>query len=153
MDRLSGKETQSLMEAYASIYNKDLRNKLEEENKQIEELFENFLQFVDTLYNEGYDLSGYNCDDLCDLYSSCVEESYFDTYQENINESWADVVMPQLKSKVKDEIKRLGTQALTKYAPMAYKGAMGGLKDLGKSGIELAKTAWSPVAKIGRAHV
>ena len=84
MDRLTGKESSSLMEAYSSIYNKD---------------------------------------------------------NEEINEGLLDrTALQPLKQAAKTELKRLGSQALNKYLPMAYGATLKGGKDLGKAGIEAAKT-------------
>lgn len=94
MDRLTGKESSSLMEAYSSIYNKD---------------------------------------------------------NEEINEGWLDrTALQPLKQAAKTELKRLGSQALNKYLPMAYGATLKGGKDLGKAGIEAAKTLGSVPANAFR---
>lgn len=63
MRNLEPNEYRSLVESYAAVYDEDLKNKLEEE-KEISEFYE----FVESLLNEGYDLSEYSYDDLCEYY-------------------------------------------------------------------------------------
>lgn len=68
MERLTGSNYSSLVEAYSAVYNDDLREKINEEN-QIHE----FLNVIDALVEEGYDLSEYTYDEL---------------YESYINEGW-----------------------------------------------------------------
>lgn len=94
MDRLTGKESSSLMEAYSSIYNKD---------------------------------------------------------NEEINEGLLDrTALQPLKQAAKTELKRLGSQALNKYLPMAYGATLKGGKDLAKAGWEATKTVGSVPANAFR---
>jgi hypothetical protein len=63
MERLTPTSYSSLVEAYSSVYNEDLRSELNEE-QQIQE----FLQVIDSLLEEGYDLSEYTYDELYEQY-------------------------------------------------------------------------------------
>lgn len=65
MENLNGKNISSLKEAYAAVYNNDLRAKLEED-KEVKE----FSEFINLLIDEGYDLSEYTYDDLYEYYIS-----------------------------------------------------------------------------------
>jgi len=61
MSRLSGSDNRGLMEAYASICN--TQSQLNEE-QQIEQ----FIYYVDTLVEEGYDITQYSYDELYEAY-------------------------------------------------------------------------------------
>jgi hypothetical protein len=63
MERLTASNYRSLVESYSAVYDEDLRSQLNEE-QQIQE----FLEFVDALLEEGYDLSEYTYDELYDEY-------------------------------------------------------------------------------------
>lgn len=63
MERLTPTSYSSLVEAYSSVYNEDLRSELNEE-QQIQE----FLEVIDSLLEEGYDLSEYTYDELYEQY-------------------------------------------------------------------------------------
>ena len=56
MEKLTGNNYNSLMEAYAAVYDQDLRKRLEEEKQAKEDLVDNFIEFIDALLDEGYDL-------------------------------------------------------------------------------------------------
>ena len=59
MERLTGKDARSLMEAYTAVHNIEVKKELNEE-EQIKE----FLQTVNKLIEDGYDLSQYTYDEL-----------------------------------------------------------------------------------------
>jgi hypothetical protein len=59
MERLTPSTYSSLAGAYSAVYNEDLRSELNEE-QQVQE----FLQVIDALLEEGYDLSEYTYDEL-----------------------------------------------------------------------------------------
>lgn len=63
MERLSSSNYNSLTEAYSAVYDKNLRSTLNEE-KQIKE----FLECINELLEEGYDLSECNYDELYEHY-------------------------------------------------------------------------------------
>jgi hypothetical protein len=65
MERLTASNYRSLVESYSAVYNEDLRSQLNEE-QQIQE----FLEFVDALLEEGYDLSEYTYDELYEDWKS-----------------------------------------------------------------------------------
>ena len=65
MERLTPSNYSSLVEAYSAVYSEDLRSKLNEE-EQIQE----FLQVIDSLLEEGYDLSEYTYDELYEGWKS-----------------------------------------------------------------------------------
>ena len=54
MNKTAQNQYNSLMEAYYAVYDDDIRNKLNEE-KEIKE----FLEIIDFLIEDGYDLSEY----------------------------------------------------------------------------------------------
>lgn len=130
------------MEAYVSIYGEDKKDKIVEEKKYQDDIYENFLQFAGALQGLGYDLNESTVDDIFDAYTSFVEEFYLEINEEKLSENWQAAFAP-LRQRASAELRRLGSQALNKYAPRAYKAGMSGLKDLGRAGIELAKTAHS----------
>ena len=63
MRNLEPTEYRSLVESYEAVYDENLRTKLEEEKELTE-----FYEFVESLLEEGYDLSEYSYDDLCEYY-------------------------------------------------------------------------------------
>jgi hypothetical protein len=63
MERLSSSNYNSLTEAYSAVYDENLRSTLNEE-KQIKE----FLECINELLEEGYDLSEYSRDELYEHY-------------------------------------------------------------------------------------
>jgi hypothetical protein len=65
MERLTESNYRSLAETYSTVYNEDLRS-LNEEQENIQE----FLQVIDELVEEGYDLSEYTYDELYEHYLS-----------------------------------------------------------------------------------
>jgi hypothetical protein len=66
MERLTPSNCGSLIEAYSAVYNEDLRSKLTELNE--EKRISEFLEFIDSLVEEGYDLSEYTYDELYESY-------------------------------------------------------------------------------------
>lgn len=66
MERLSESNYRSLAEAYSAVYSEDLRSKLNEDQETNEE----FLQVINELVEEGYDLSEYTYDELYEHYLS-----------------------------------------------------------------------------------
>jgi len=69
MEKLTEKQYKSLVEAYTAVYDEDLKDKLNEE-QQINE----FLEVVNSLIEEGYDLSEYTYDEL---YESGIAKGLF----------------------------------------------------------------------------
>jgi hypothetical protein len=65
MERLTASNYRSLVESYSAVYDEDLRSQLNEE-QQIQE----FLEVVDALLEEGYDLSKYTYDELYEDWKS-----------------------------------------------------------------------------------
>ena len=65
MERLTGKDARSLMEAYTAVHNIEVKKELNEE-EQLKE----FLQTVNKLIEDGYDLSQYTYDELYEHYLS-----------------------------------------------------------------------------------
>jgi hypothetical protein len=65
MERLTASNYSSLVESYSAVYNEDLRSKLTEE-QEIKE----FLEVIDSLVEDGYDLSEYTYDELYEHYLS-----------------------------------------------------------------------------------
>jgi len=91
-------------------------------------------------------LTGKESSSLMEAYSSIYKED-----KEEINEGLLDrAALQPIKQRAKDELKRLGNQALNKYAPMAYGAALKGAKGLVKAGGETLKTLASPVGNTFR---
>ncbi len=63
MERLTSTTYKSLAESYSAVYDEDLRSELNEE-QQINE----FLELINSLVEEGYDLSEYTYDELYEEY-------------------------------------------------------------------------------------
>lgn len=84
-------------------------------------------------------LTGKEISSLMEAYSSIYNKD-----NEEINEGLlGKVALQPLKQAAKTELKRLGSQALNKYVPMAYGAALRGGKDLAKAGWEATKTVTS----------
>lgn len=122
------------MEAYTAVYDQDLRNKIEEEKKAEEEIINNFVEFIDALLEEGYDLSNCKYEDLCDVYVSYLEETY--------------VLEEGVGSAVGGFLKKEAGRLFTKYAPKAAEAGKGLLKSGLKQGGEAIKTVLSPVGHV-----
>jgi len=83
--------------------------------------------------------------------SSSLMEAYFSIYKKEIDEGLLDEgILEPIKQAAKTELKRLGRQALNKYAPMAYQATLRGGKDLTKAGGEALKTLASPIGNTFR---
>ena len=63
MNNFAQNQYHSLMEAYYAVYDEDIRNKLSEE-KEIKE----FLEVIDFLIEDGYDLSEYTYEELYEFH-------------------------------------------------------------------------------------
>ena len=112
MNKTAQNQYNSLMEAYYAVYDDDIRNKLNEE-KEIKE----FLEVIDFLIEDGYDLSEYTYEEL---------------YEYHITERWGALLK--------------GAGALAGKAGSAiFQGAKGPAKELlkkaGKAAVPLAGIA------------
>ena len=112
MNKTAQNQYNSLMEAYYAVYDDDIRNKLNEE-KEIKE----FLEVIDFLIEDGYDLSEYTYEEL---------------YEYHITERWGALLK--------------GAGALAGKAGSAiFQGAKGPAKELlkkaGKAAVPLAVIA------------
>ena len=67
MERLTGKNYRSFLESYVSIYDNDT---VDTEDLQEQENIQEFLEVIDELVEEGYDLSEYTYDELYEHYLS-----------------------------------------------------------------------------------
>lgn len=65
MERITGNQVASLMESYHAVYDENLRETLHEENE-----IQEFLEIINSLVEEGYDLSEYTYDELYEDYIS-----------------------------------------------------------------------------------
>lgn len=63
MERLTANNYNSLVEAYSAIYDDEIRSVLDEEHQR-----NKFLELVDSLVEDGYDLSEYTYDELYEYY-------------------------------------------------------------------------------------
>jgi hypothetical protein len=115
MERLTANNYSSLVESYSAVYNEDLRSQLNEE-QQIQE----FLEFVDTLLEEGYDLSEYTYDELY--------------------EDW--------KSQLGKAILQYGAKTAAKYGPRVGSALKTGAKDVAKIPLKAGETAWKTGMKV-----
>jgi len=134
MEKLTGNNYNSLMEAYAAVYDQDLRKRLEEEKQAKEELFDNFVEFIDALIEEGYDLTDCKYDDLCDIYVSCLQETC--------------VLEEGLGKAAGAFLKKEAGRIITKYGPKVLESGKGLLKGGLKQGKEAVKTVLSPVGHV-----
>jgi hypothetical protein len=66
MERLTESNYRSLAETYSTVYSEDLKSKLNEDQETNEE----FLQVINELVEDGYDLSEYTYDELYEHYLS-----------------------------------------------------------------------------------
>ena len=108
MERLTGSNYSSLVEAYSAVYDDGVRSKINEE----QEIHE-FLQVIDQLVEEGCDLSEYTYDEL---------------YESYLNEGWGRSAWNFIKNP--ETLKRLGIAALANYADeKLFKG--GGKRTIG----------------------
>lgn len=74
MEKLTEKQYKSLVEAYSAVYNEDHQSELNEE-QQINE----FLEVVNSLVEEGYDLSEYTYDELYENWKAQLSKYLGDT--------------------------------------------------------------------------
>jgi len=83
--------------------------------------------------------------------SFSLMKAYSSIYEKEINEGLLDkAALQPIKQAAKTELKRLGSQALNKYAPMAYQATLRGGKGLVKAGGEALKTLASPIGNTFR---
>lgn len=115
MERLTGHTCKQLHEAYSAVYNEDLRFKLNEE-QEIQE----FLELVDALVEEGYDLSEYTYDELYEDWKSKAASSVWNAVKGVGRTAWRGTVkttpkgvenIPGAKETTKELIARTGKVA------------------------------------------
>ena len=83
MERLTPSKYSSLAEAYVAVYDEDLRSKLNEE-QEIQE----FLELVNYLVEEGYDLSEYTYDELYENWKSKAASSVWNAIKGAVKTGW-----------------------------------------------------------------
>jgi len=127
MNKTAQNQYNSLMEAYYAVYDDDIRNKLNEE-KEIKE----FLEVIDFLIEDGYDLSEYTYEEL---------------YEYHITEGWGALLKGvgalagKAGSAIVKGIKGPGKEAAKKSATAFFQGAKGPAKALATKAGKLAVPA------------
>jgi hypothetical protein len=119
MERLTESNYRSLAEAYSTVYSEDDRTELTED-QQIQE----FLEVINSLVEEGYDLSEYTYDELYECY-----------------------VTEGLGGRVASAAKDVLVKTAKKYGPRALETVKKGAKEVGKIPVQGTKNIVKGVIK------
>lgn len=132
MERLTGSQCKSLMEAYSAVY-ENTQYQLDED-----QVVNEFMEFVDTLIYEGYDLSEYTYDELYEYY---LNEGIGELIKTGLKAAWK---IPQASSIRKTLAKKLVVGG-SETAGKLTRDALGGAKNF-------LAGFYRPIRSIGEKH-